>query len=322
MKAFQLTGPRRLEPVDVPMPQVADGECLIKMEQVSVCGSDVILEWRPEFPEDEYPSAPGAPCHECAGVVVESRTPEVREGQRVIVIPRQVAGLVEYTVQSPDRIIKLPDWGPLDEWVMCQHSGTVLYSSKHWGNPVGKRIAVLGQGGIGLSFTMLAQRQGALQVIGLDLLDYRCQKALELGATHTINPSREEIFESIKEITGGAGVDVVVDASGNPDGLETCIRMVNQKGLIVSFSLIYPPQTTFHHRHWMSKEVTIIPTVIATTPTPVKEIREIVALKEKGWIDPGVLKTHNRTWSEVPDCYQQYADKRDGIIKVAISVDK
>lgn len=44
MKAVQLTGPRTLEFVDIPQPKLEEGECLIKMEQVSVCGSDIILE--------------------------------------------------------------------------------------------------------------------------------------------------------------------------------------------------------------------------------------------------------------------------------------
>ncbi|MBI4219730.1 MAG: alcohol dehydrogenase catalytic domain-containing protein, partial [Chloroflexi bacterium] len=165
MKAVQLVAPKTFEWVEAPMPKPADGECLVRVEQVSVCGSDIYLEWAPDLGEEHYPLAPGAPNHEVAGTVVESRAKEIKEGQRVIVIPRKVAGMTEYTVQSPDRIIPVPDWGGLDEWVMCQHSGTVLYSAKHWGNPIGKRIAVLGQGGIGLSFTMIAEKQGAVQVI-------------------------------------------------------------------------------------------------------------------------------------------------------------
>ena len=319
MKAFQLTAPRTLEQVDIPEPSIEDGEVKIKVEQLSICGSDIILEWAPDLPEEEYPTPPGAPNHEVVGVVVESRNDEYLEGQRAIVIPRNVAGMAEYLVQTPDRLIKIPEWGPADEWVMCQHSGTVLYSAKHWGNPAGKRIAVLGQGGIGLSFTMIAERQGAAQIIGLDLVEARCQKSSELGATHTINPGNEDIFEALDEITKGEGVDVVVDASGNPDGLETCIRMVKQKGQIIAFSLV-PDQQTFKHRDWMTKEVTINPTVIATTNQPVKEIREIVALKERGWIDPGVLKTHNMAWSQTPEAYQLYADRADGVIKVAVSI--
>lgn len=321
MKAVQLVAPKTFEWVETEQPSPAQGECLIKIEQVSICGSDIYLEWGPDLGEEHYPLPPGAPNHECAGVIVESRAPGLKAGQRVIVIPRKTAGMVEYTVQSPDRIIPVPDWGGLDEWVMCQHSGTVLYSAKAWGNPIGKRIAVLGQGGIGLTFTMIAEKQGALQVIGLDLEDYRLRKSLELGATHTINPGRENAAEALAEITGGEGVDFFVDASGNPDGFDTCVQLVKKMGTVISFSLITADLAKFNHRTWMSKQVRVIPTVVAAGPTPVQEIREIVALRDRGWIDPGKLKTHNSSWSNVSEAYQMYADRTDGVIKVVMAVD-
>lgn len=320
MKAARLASPKKIEFVAAPEPKPKDGEVLIKMEQVSICGSDIYLEYAKDLPEEEYPMVPGRPCHECAGVVVESRSPEVKQGQRVIVIPREGAGMAQYVVQTPDRIISLPEWGGLDEWVMCQHSGTVLYSAKQWGNPMGKRIAVLGQGGIGLSFTMIAEKQGAQQVIGMDLEDYRLTKALELGATDTVNPSKDDPVAAVKEITKGKGLDVVVDASGNPEGLDICLKLVNKEGLVIGFSLVPPKKISFTPMEWMAKNVTIRATTVALTSTPVKEIREIVALRDRGWIDPGKLKTHNWDWARAQDAFEMYANRKDGVIKVALAV--
>lgn len=320
MRAGQLSSPKTFKFVDTERPSPADGECLIKIEEISVCGSDIYLEYDRDLPEEEYPLSPGKPIHEVAGTVVESRTPEYKEGQRVIVIPREGRGLAQFTVQSPDRIIALPSWGSLDEWVMCQHSGTVLFSAKHWGNPIGKRIAVLGQGGIGLSFTMIAEKQGAQQVIGLDLNDYRLKKSLELGATDTVNPSKDNAVEAVKELTKGKGLDVVVDASGAPDGLDTCMKLVNREGLVISFSLVSPKTVNFNYGDWMSKNITVRATVVAATSQPVKEIREIVALRDRGWIDPGKLKTHNWSWDRVQEAFDMYSHQEDGVIKVAMSV--
>jgi D-arabinose 1-dehydrogenase-like Zn-dependent alcohol dehydrogenase len=148
MKAAQITARRKIEVIDVPEPDhLEDGEVKVDVEYISVCGSDIYLEYDAPLDEEEYPLAPGRPVHECAGTVVESRDPGYKAGERVIVIPRQAAGAAEYVVQKQDRIIRLPEWGGLDEWVMCQHSGTALFSAKKWGNAAGKRIAVLGQGG-------------------------------------------------------------------------------------------------------------------------------------------------------------------------------
>ena len=172
MKAARLTAPKHFEFVDVETPTAAEGQCLIKIERVSVCGSDIRSSYGPVLPEERYPMNAGRPCHEVAGVIAESRTDGFREGQRVIVIPGgDTGGLAEYITSGPERMALLPDYGTLDEWVMCQPSGTVLYSCQQMPNLLGKTVLVLGQGSIGLSFTMITSRMGARSVIGADLLD-------------------------------------------------------------------------------------------------------------------------------------------------------
>ena len=321
MKAARVVARRKLEFLDVPKPgPLENGEVQVQLESLSICGSDIYLEYDADLPEEDYPFAAGAPMHECAGVVVDSRDPDYKEGQRVIVIPRDVAGMQEQVVQTADKLIKLPEWGDLSEWVMCQHSGTALFSARRWGNPMGKKIAVIGQGGIGLTFTMIAERQGAQQIVGIDLEEYRCRKSSELGATHTINASNENTIEASTEITGGDMYDVVVDASGNPEGLGIAIDLVKNEGQIISFSLVDPTTVSFDHRKWMGKNIQMNATVIAATHEPIQEIRDIVALKERGWIDPGVLKTHDTTFEEAQDAFEMYRLRQDGVIKVAMSI--
>jgi threonine dehydrogenase-like Zn-dependent dehydrogenase len=321
MKAAQIFGRRDMRIVDVAEPTLnAIGEVKVKLDYMSVCGSDIYLEYDADLPEDHYPLDAGKPVHECAGIVVESRDPDYAEGQRVIVIPDAAAGAAEYVVQKSDKLIRLPDWGGLDEWVMCQHSGTALYSAKKWGNAVGKRIAVLGQGGIGLSFTMFASKQGAAQVIGVDLEEYRCKKALELGATGTINASTDDVVEAAKELTDGKLFDVVVDASGNPDGLDSCVAIARSEGQVISFSLTGQRPVNFKHLAWMGKNLQLNATVIAATNQPVKEIRELVDLRDRGWVDPGLLKTHETSFDALPDAYEMYRKREDGVIKIAVKV--
>ena len=218
MKAAQLVGPKQFAFLNEEMPRAEDGECLIKLERVSICGSDIRHGYGPVYEEEKYPWEVGRPCHECAGVVVESRTDEFREGQRVLVMPTMgKGGLVEYMTSKPGRMIALPDHGDLAEWVMCQPSATVLYSCQKMGNVSGKRILVVGQGAIGLSFTMITSRQGAAQVIAVDTLDYRLEYSKKFGATHTINPDKQDLSEAVNDITGGIGPDITVEAAGYPE---------------------------------------------------------------------------------------------------------
>jgi threonine dehydrogenase-like Zn-dependent dehydrogenase len=167
------------------------------------------------------------PTHEVASVVVESKDERYPVGSRAIVIPNYrkpdgslgTGGAVEYIDQTHEKIIKLPDWGELEDWLMLQHSGTVLYSAKHWGDIFGKKIAVLGQGGIGTSFTMFASKQGAAEVVGIDKHDYRLEKSISVGATKTMKfVNLDDLIQKTEDLTNGELFDIVVDASGNKEG--------------------------------------------------------------------------------------------------------
>lgn len=323
MKAARLTSPKHFEFVEAETPTPEDGQCLIKVERVSVCGSDIRNSYGPVLPEDQYPMAVGKPCHEVAGVVVESRTDSFHEGQRAIaILTSEVGGLAEYIVSTPERMALLPDNGPLDEWVMCQPSGTVLYSCQQMPNLLGKTVLVLGQGSIGLSFMMITSRMGARSVIGADLLDYRLEKSKEFGATHTINPSRDEIGDAVLEITGGDGPDVVVEAAGYPDTFNMCFRLVRQFGTIIIFGVQTDQWVSLEHHWLLDKQPRMIPTTGARSGDPISHIREIVGLRERGWCDPGKLITHRMGLSDVQTAYDMYEQRLDNVIKVVMNINE
>jgi len=323
MRAARLVGPKRFEFMDVERPAPQDGECLIKLERVSVCGSDIRAHYGPILSEEHYPLAPGQPCHEVAGVVVDSRTDSYREGQRVIVIPaRGFGGLQEYLVSSPNRMILLPDEGPLDEWVMCQPSGTVLYSCQRMGSVLGKNVLVLGQGSIGLCFTMLTSRMGARSVIAADLLDYRLNKSREMGATHTINPDKEDLTEAVAEITKGAGADITVEAAGYPDTFNLAFSQVRQFGTVIIFGVQSDKLVPLEHNYLMDKMPTIIPTTGARSGDPTTQIKDLVSLRQRGWCDPATLITHRMGLSDVQRAYDTYEQHQDNIIKVVMDINK
>jgi len=166
---------------------------------------------------------------------------------------------------------------------------------------------------------MIAEKQGAEQIVGIDLEEYRCKTSSDLGATHTINASNDDVVQASEEITKSQMFDVVVDASGDPAGLATAVDLVKEQGQIISFSLVDPTVVTFDHRKWMAKNIQLNATVIAATQEPVQEIRDIVALKERGWIDPGVLKTHDMKIEDAQEAFEMYRLRQDEVIKIAMS---
>ena len=322
MRAARLAGPKHFEFIDTDMPVAGDGECLIKLERVSVCGSDCRHGFN-IHPEEEYPMEPGRPCHELAGVIVESRTDEYREGQRVIAIPaRGSGGLMEYMTSDPSRMILLPDEGPLDEWVMCQPSGTVLYSCQQMPNILGKNVVIMGQGSIGLSFAMITSRMGASNVAVVDPLDYRLEKSKQFGSTHLINPDKENVDEAVLDITDGVGPDVIVEASGYPGPFNDCFRLVRQFGTIMVFGVQADDFVPVEHNYIMDKQPRMIGTTGARSGDPTTQIKHMVALRQRGWCEPADLITHRMDFSDVQKAYDMYDTQQDEIIKVIIDINK
>ena len=80
----------------------------------------------------------------------------------------------------------------------------------------GQSVAVIGCGGVGAAAIAGAVLAGASRIIAVDLEDRKLEWARNLGATHTINSSEADVVESIRELTGGFGADVVIDAVGIP----------------------------------------------------------------------------------------------------------
>lgn len=325
MKAAQLVGPKHFEIVDVETPTLSDGNCLVKLERWSVCGSDLRHEYGTIFPEEHYPVAVGAPCHELAGTIVESRSDQWQEGQKVIVIPGTFGGLVEYCESRPDRMIAFPDEGDPGEWLMCQPSGTVLYALQQAGTLLGKTVLVMGQGAIGLSFTAMAARAGARLVIAVDLFDYRLKYSKKFGATHTVNPSKELLDEAIDEITGGELADITVEAAGYPETLAASARLVKSFGTILLFGNQQNtgethPTVPLDARSLLYKNTRLVSTAASTSGDVMKHIRTMVELRQRGWWDPAEMITHQLDFDDVQKTYDMYEKREDKIVKAVMSM--
>ncbi len=320
MRAARLTSPKRFEFVDIPMPTPKPEEVLVRLERLSICGSDLRIYDR-VLPEEQYPVAPGRPCHECLGVVVESRSGAFKPGQRVIVFPSTSGGLVEYMAEPAARLVPVPDSGDPSRWLMCQPVGTVMYACQRIGSVMGLRVAVLGQGAIGLSFTGLLNRLGASQVIVTDLLDYRLELARKLGATHTINAARENVQQAVAEITQGQGADIVIEACGRPETVNQIAQVVRKEGLAVLFGLAHD-QDAFQFN--FDAMTTQLPTIIvvnsARSGHMPKAVAQCVDLVAQDRMDLSYLVTHQLSLNDVQKAYDLYSDKQDGIIKVVMEL--
>ncbi|MBV9577302.1 MAG: zinc-binding dehydrogenase [Chloroflexi bacterium] len=320
MKAVQLVAPQQLKFVELPAPVPSSGQVLVRMDYLAVCGSDLKFYER-NLPDVMYPMGPGRPCHECVGTVEVSTVPEFKPGDRVIALI-QTGGMVESAVLPAELLVPLPD-AEIDPalWVLCQPMGTVMYSVHRIGSVLGKRVVVVGAGPIGLCFTDLMVRHGARQVITTDVHTYRLETAARLGATHTIDASRENVAERVSEITGGEMADVAIEACGLSETYQQVFDVIRKQGTVAIFGV--PHLEDRFSLQWDSV-YNKLPTIIVTNSAQAGErtywVALCVDLVAQGRLDLSYLATHQFSWDEVPAAFDFYSTKKDGALKCVIHV--
>jgi len=317
MKAARLVGPRQFELLDAEMPEIKEGEVLVRMKHLSVCGSDLRTYDR-SLPEESYPLPVGAPCHECVGEIVESHDPRFREGETVIAL---TGGLVEFAAVPVREIVQLKEGVDPRLAVLCQPAGTVLYSCQQMGTLLGQRVVVIGQGPIGLNFTDLLVRGGALQVITADRHDYRLEHSRRLGATHTVDVTSDDLVERIKEITEGAMADVVVEACGRPEAFNQMFQALRPQGTAILFGLQHDEGPVLLDWERMYER---LPRMIATSSARVGErartVAAVVDLVSRGRLDLSYQATHRVPFDQVGRAFEMYSQKLDNSLKIIIDL--
>lgn len=318
MKAARLVGPRQFELLDAPMPVLNEGEVLVRMQHLSVCGSDLRTYDR-TLPEEDYPLAIGAPCHECVGVIEESHDPRFRKGESVIAL---TGGLLEYAAVPAHEIVPLKPGVDPTLAILCQPAGTVLYSCQQMGAILGQRVVVIGQGPIGLNFTDLLVRGGALQVIVADRHDYRLEHSKNLGATHTVNVTHEDLVERVREVTEGAMADIVIEACGRPEAFNQMFRCLRHQGLAILFGLQHEQDVPLEldWERMYERLPRMITTSSARSGERAKTVAAVVDLVSRGRLDLSYQATHRMPFEQVGNAFETYSAKRDNSLKVIIDL--
>src|SRR5437899_7973737 len=140
-------------------------------------------------------------------------------------------GFCEYQVNNINTLVAVPDDMSDEEATLVVTAGTAMYGLTELGGLVaGEGVAVLGPGPIGLLGVAVAKALGAAPVILTGTRDNRLQIGRELGADHVINVRKENAVEAVRRITGGKGVDYVLECSAAPDAVDDAARMLNRGG--------------------------------------------------------------------------------------------
>jgi S-(hydroxymethyl)glutathione dehydrogenase/alcohol dehydrogenase len=101
----------------------------------------------------------------------------------------------------------------------------------------GDVVAVFGAGGVGLSAVMGARLAGARAVVAVDPVEFKRQTALELGATHVLDPTSDDVVASLRDLTDGRGADAALDTAGVPGIVAQAYGAVRRGGTVVAVGL-------------------------------------------------------------------------------------
>lgn len=147
-------------------------------------------------------------------------------------------------------------------------------------------VAVFGCGGLGLSCVMIAAAFDAEQIIAIDVSDDALEKAMEVGATDTINAKNEKVQEKVLQLTKGMGADLAIDAAGFKSTCEDAIHCARRGGRIIQVGLpIGGPMPVVPMAMVAGKELEIV----GSHGCAAECMPEILSLVQSGRLDPKML---------------------------------
>ena len=145
-------------------------------------------------------------------------------------------GLAEFAVTPASICCAIPEACPADAAVLSQPLAVGLHALRRGRVGRDDALAVVGVGGIGAMVVAGAHAQGVRIIVAIDLDDDRLGAAGALGATHALRPG-DDVLAQLQRITGGAGLDVIVEATGAPPAPALALGAVRRGGRIVIVGL-------------------------------------------------------------------------------------
>lgn len=331
MKALVYGGPGVKSLEDRPKPQIqAPSDAIVRIVKTTICGTDLHI-----LKGDVATCAPGRILgHEGVGVIeaVGAGVTAFRPGDRVLISCISSCGKCEYCRRGMYSHCTTGGWilgntidGTQAEYVRAPHADTSLHPIPEGADEAalamlsdilptgfecgvlngkvapGATVAIVGAGPIGLAALLTAQFYSPADIIMIDLDDNRLSVARQFGATQTINSADGKAAERVKALTGGRGVDTVIEAVGVPATFELCQDLVAPGGVIANVG-VHGHKVDLHLERLWSHNITITTRLVDTVTTPML-LKTVQAKK----VDPSQLITHHFKLDQILEAYDTFA---------------
>ena len=312
MKALVYLGQKQVRWQDWPDPEPGQGQVLVRVAAVGICGSDL----RGYMMGSSHRVPPMIMGHEASGEVVGlgADVPEKFLGMRVVMRPDLVCGsceacragrvnqcisrqligvhvqgaMAQYVTLPVGNLLPIPPEISFKHATLVEPLAVGLHAVNRAGDVNGRSVLIVGSGTIGL-FTLVAARQlGSRVIITTDVIPNRLQAAEALGADAALNPTQPGWEELLTKKIGTGSVDIAFDAVGNPATLEQCLQAVKTGGVVVAIGGWRSIELQMNQL--VRKEIDLRGTFNYTADEFEKACQWLVG----GRFDPELLVTHSR----------------------------
>lgn len=307
-------------------PTAAPGEIVLKVAYAGICGSDLHATEPSPVPLD-----PGTVLgHEFAGEVVESGSPDWREGDRAIGVPlrecdecrplgacRDGLGILcprnrivgfsadvpgayaEYVRLGARHALRVPDTVGLREAALVEPLAVGAHAVRIAGSLYGARVLVVGAGPIGLAVAAFARFAGARTVAVSEIDPTRRERAVHVGASVLLDPAAEAIGPTFARASGGAP-EAIFECVGAPGLLRECMALAPVHGRIVVVG-VNRGEDTVLPRVGIRKELAIR---FALGYVP-EDFALVLELIEAGRIDPAAFVSSVIGLDALPEMFER-----------------
>lgn len=336
MKAVVFHGPGQKSWEEVPKPVVLeDTDAVVRVDAVTICGTDLHI-LKGDVPAVTDGRILG---HEAVGTVEEvgAGVKRVKAGDRVLVSCVTACGSCRYCREgSYGQCLGGGGWilgnlidGTQAEYVRVPFADTSTYAIPAGVSdeqvlmladilPTGYEVgvlngavrpgdvvAVVGSGPIGLSAMMGARLFSPAHIVAIDLADARLEAAKQFGADVIVNNGREDALAAVRQLTGGLGADVAIEAVGVPATFELATTLIRPGGHVANVGVHGVPATLHLEELW-AKNVTITTGLVDTYSTPT-----LLKLVEQRALDADRFVTHHFALDQFEEAYDVFTRAAD-----------
>lgn len=343
MKALVYHGPGKRAWEEKPIPTLREAtDAIVRITTSTICGTDLHI-LKGDVPTVTDGRILG---HEGIGIVEEAGAgvTTFRKGDKVLISCITSCAKCDYCRKGMYSHCRNGGWilgntidGTQAEYVRIPHADTSLYPIPADADEEalvmlsdilptgfecgvlngqvkpGDSVAIVGAGPVGLAALLTAQFYSPASIIMIDLDDNRLQVAKSFGATDLINSADGKAAEKVMALTGGAGVDVAIEAVGIPATFDICQEIVAAGGRLANVGVHGKPVELHIEKLW-AHNIALTTRLVDTVTTPM-----LLKVVQSGKLQASKLATHRFELADIMKAYDTFGNAaKEGALKVIL----